>query len=364
MNINQNIEFLRVIAINMLVFYHVALISGTSDLNTKIFVGLGRAGWIGTDLFLVIGGYFCGSFFLKNVNKLRVYLKYIINRLIRIVPSYLLFLILYLSIGVSLQNKAGNNFSLLEGYIASFLTFTANIKMAAGSWSGVALEGFFSISLAVQLFLVIGFLLFLLKKPGAILIMLLLMECSAILSRYFLQGHGNWFLYFFTITRMDAFLFGTALFTLYRYEKIEFFLRMQKNRLLLLSGILFLILAGSTTGLSLWLSGTHQIVYPILSLIFVLVVNYSIHSQPVKLIARLSNLGKLSYSIYLFKLPLIYFIYRILEKALTGTPSILFSMIFLFTGIAANYVAGTLWYYLIDHPLRGLLSGLLKSEKS
>lgn len=362
--INRNIEFLRVVGVNFLIFYHVVLICGASDFYTKILLRLGRAGWIGTDIFLAIAGYYCASFFLKNDQGIRTFWFYVLNRIIRIMPSYALFLCLYLTIGLSLQQAVGNHFTLSKGYILSFLTFTTNFRLAAGPGTGVALEGLFSIAMGVQLFLLIGLMICLLRNQKAVLLFLIAMELSAILFRYFFRDENYWFVYFFTLTRMDAFIIGAALAILSGYEKCACFLRSNKNKLLLCSVIVFVVLFALTFGLPPGTIKSSPLACPILSVIFALVVNHSIYSTAPKVISQLSNFGKLSYNVYLFKLPLIYFVYKIMLRNFQEVQPIVFILSLLIFSISTNYTASALWYYIFDRPVRVYCAKLLRHKQS
>lgn len=362
--INRNIEFLRIIGINFLIIYHVVLICGASDFYTKIIHRLGHAGWIGTDIFLVIAGYYCASFFQKNKQGFRTFGFYVLNRAIRIIPSYVFFLCLYLTVGLYLQQAVGNHFTLSKGYILSFLTFTTNLKLAAGPGTGVALEGFFSIAMAFQLYMFIGLMLCLLRGQKAILLFLMAMELSAILFRYSFREENYWFIYFFTLTRMDAFIFGAALSILTGCQKYEYFFRSNKNRVLLFSIVLFIALFALTVGLPPSTIKTNQLAYPILSIIFTLVVNHSIYSKAPNFIAQLSSFGRLSYNVYLLKLPLIYFVYQIISKNFSETRPLLFLLLFLIVSISTNYMISALWYYIFDRPVRLDCLKLLKRNQS
>lgn len=362
--INKNIEFLRVIGIIALIFYHTVLIYGASDFFTKIILRLGCAGWIGTDIFLVIAGYYCACFFRKNAQGLHTFGFYVLNRAIRIIPSYALFLCLYLTVGLYFQEAVGNHFTLTKGYILAFLTFTTNLKLATGTSTGVALEGLFSIALAFQLYIFIGLMLYLLRSRKAILLLFIAMELSAILFRYVYREEHYWFVYFLTLTRMDAFIFGAALAILSGYKKYEDFFRINKNKLLIFSIILFIALFALTAGLHPRTIKANPFAYPILALIFTLVVNHSLYSKTPGFIARLSNFGKLSYNVYLLKLPLIYFIYKILLKNLPEARPVLFVLLFLGLNISINYMASALWYSVFDRPVRIYVQKLFKLYQS
>ena len=55
-------------------------------------------------------------------------------------------------------------FNLNKGFGISLWTFISSYYFASGHWSGVALEGMFSLSIVVQLFVIFGFILFRVKS--------------------------------------------------------------------------------------------------------------------------------------------------------------------------------------------------------
>jgi peptidoglycan/LPS O-acetylase OafA/YrhL len=313
---------------------------------------------------MVIAGYYCASFFKKNGQGLRTFGFYVVNRAIRIIPSYALFLCMYLTFGLYLQNAVGNHFFLSKGYILSFLTFTTNLKLSTGPGTGVALEGFFSIAIAAQLYLLIGLMLSLLKSRKTVVLFLLTMELSAIFFRYSYQEENYWFAYFFTLSRMDAFVFGAALAILDGYKKYKYLLRSNKDKLLLVSIILFIALFALTGGLPPSSIKANQFTYPILSIILALVVHHSLCSRSPDLIAKISNFGKLSYNVYLLKLPLIYFVYRIILINFQEMRPALVVILLLIASISINYAASALWYYIIDRPARECCVKLFKQKQS
>jgi peptidoglycan/LPS O-acetylase OafA/YrhL len=161
---------------------------------------------------------------------------------------------------------------------------------------------------------------------------------------------------------MDAFLFGAALAILTGCKKYEYFLQIYKNKLLLFSIILFVALYALTVGLPPSTIKANQFAYPILSIVFTLIVNHSLYSKVPNFIVRLSNFGKLSYSVYLLKLPLIYFIYKIMLKNLPEIQPVLFVLLFLVLSISINYIVSAFWHYGIDLPVRTCCSNLLNHK--
>ena len=302
--INPYIEIIRVLGILLLVFYHIGCMKEGHNSLENIFFFAGQKGWIGTDLFLVIAGYFFYNSFTKRYNNNPF--SYGKSRFIRIVPGYYIFLLIYLTLGIKMENLMGNHFSLPTGYWLYFLTFTANIPMAFGYWSGIALEGLFGISLLVQLFILFSLLFFLIRKKNHRIFLIIILEIFIFLVRFHpLLRKLEWFSYFFTLTRMDGFLMGTFLGLLKDTEKGKHFLETKKY-LLLGIGLTVLIVSAPFSG---WIETTHPltacIVFPAISLFFTSLLNFILTLQ-------LPNwsfyTGDFVFSLYLAKLPLIYIV--------------------------------------------------------
>ena len=293
---------MRVGAMVIMLVYHVVLLNMRPGLFTTVLRGIGRAGWIGTEVFFVIAGYYC---FQLATQQQPVHSRSftIFGRAVRLLPPYLLFLAFYLTAGVAVQRAVGNDFSLSIGYVLYFPTFTTNLALATGPRTGVALEGLFAIAIGVQLYLLLTLVFRVVSSFARRVTILLGLLSIAVVLRALLHEHTPWFLYFFTLTRLDGFVIGALLGVLASVPRGAEYLK--RNRLLLLvtGAVILVATAAVTEGLNLWLPRSHQFTYPLVSLAFASLLNYALHTDPSPLVRKLGNLGKYSYSVYLFKLP-------------------------------------------------------------
>ncbi len=326
--INPNIELLRIISILALVLYHVACMGERNSHLEELFLYIADRGWMGTDMFLVIAGYFFYRSFLHTYEG-NIY-SFLKSRFFRIVPSYFLFVILYLTIGLFIERKVGNTFILPNAYWLYFLTFTANIPMAMGNWSGVALEGLFGISLLVQLYLIFLLIFSISKDKNNLKKILLIIETVVLISRFIpLLKNTAWFSYFFTLTRMDGFIFGILLAVLYEDKQAKELLIRLKTKILLISFLALLSTAPFTGILSVNHSNTSCLAFPLIGLFFSALLNYILTWR-----IRIPQFyaGDFVYSVYLVKLPLIYIVLRFLDHLpnITHIPfiSVIASLIF------------------------------------
>ncbi|MBN2656329.1 MAG: acyltransferase [Spirochaetales bacterium] len=308
-NRNPYIEVLRFAAISFLLIYHSVLIIPHMEYSfiTKALQRFGMAGWIGTDLFLVIAGYFCSEQILEFQHVGKSYGSYVLKRFLRIAPPYFLFLTVYLLAGLKLIHYIGLDFQADKVFLPFLFFFSANIPLAFGHWSGIALEGMFSLSLLFQLTLLFGAVLFLVKDSKKILIILLAAEVAAIVLRMNWHSGDLWRMYFFTFSRMDAFIAGILLSRLRHKEPSLRFLQKRRGLLFALASLSAFLVFILTGGLNLSNPLTHQIAYPVLGFFGFAMLNFSADREDSnRVINQIALPGKYSFTLYLIKLPMVY----------------------------------------------------------
>lgn len=353
---NPFFEVLRVIAIMMLVAYHSSLLLGYTGSGTGSMAKLGlsyagRMGWIGTDMFLCLAGYLSAESLIKKRTGAATFFSYLKNRAVRILPAYYLFLLLYLHTGSWFFDFIDRGWTLHEGFELTLWTFTSNIFLAGGTWSGVALEGMFSLSIGVQMFILSGLLFAFIRSRRNIAVILILLEAVAIAARFVNMGAGTWSNYFFTITRMDSFLAGMLLSIALNNSKFKESLIVFKNKLLIISAILLLIIIGLTKGLSLWsVPATAWIQYPFIAFFMASVILRLVNSGTSPgAVLFVSKFGKFAFSIYLFKLPAVYFIYTILTRCSMGNTFLHLVLSFLIAEVFC-FLIGIIWWTCVEKP--------------
>lgn len=347
---NTAIELLRLVAITLLITYHISLI-GTEGSYPSYFnaiLSITKMGWVGTDLFLAIAGFFCVQSIFKYKRNYLGYFDYLKNRAIRIVPSYYLFLIIYLIFGIELINSLGNSFDLNDGFLISLITFTSNISFSNGVWSGVALEGMFSIALLVQLIVFFGFLLLYITNVKFLLIIFLCFELLAITLRIQFGVDDFWRSYFFTLTRIDAFLMGLTLGVVFTCQKIKGRLLSNAVIIFCFALILLILTVYLTQGLYFKNPIMLHLAYPVIAIFAGSLINLSYRYEINTLwLKKLSKLGKIAYPIYLLKLPVIYLVYSALSLLFAEMNPVVFKGLFFISAILGCFVTAGCWHYLI-----------------
>lgn len=141
----EAINILRAIAAFLVVLYHVIVIGKWTDYPVQGHLLLGRAGWIGVDLFLVISGFVIGLSAIHSINLKGSDFRwgFAKRRIFRIAPLYLLTATIFLFlVEPSLITQP---ISILLFHISTHLGFVHNLfpnthgSINGPNWS-VALE--------------------------------------------------------------------------------------------------------------------------------------------------------------------------------------------------------------------------------
>lgn len=308
---NLKVELLKILGITGIVAYHIACFINIDSGLIGIFKLISIRQWVWVDVFFALSGYyFYQAFTGRFENKCVKYLK---NRAIRIIPAYYLFLIFYLTIGLKIERSAGYDFILPSQYYwIHFFTFTVNIPIAFGNWTGVALEGFFMISALVQFYIIFASLYSVIKnKKYRVLIILLFQILSIYLRNLELFQRDEWISYFFTFTRIDAFLWGMLLNISFKNNKVKSLLYKNRVVIFILSLIVSLMVIFKTGFLDYHNINTLRLALPFIILSIVAMLNIVLNRES-KTYAFYS--GDYVYGIYLTKLPLIYLVLSYVES--------------------------------------------------
>lgn len=344
----NNIQFLRGISVILVFFYH---------LNLKYF----DYGFLGVDIFFVISGFVITSIIYKEIeitNKFDFY-NFYTRRFKRIYPVLLfiltisLFLVIFFQpLDLFLDNLKIYFLSLLgvSNFYYLFLKKdyfdTVFDDPFAHTWS---------LGVEEQFYVIFPLILFFILKSNKyiknILILFLLVLIGKIFSSIFQENIK--LIFYFPLFRFWEFLIGTLTFFL--TKKIQF-----KNNLISLSSLLilfFFILIPK----NIYLSNTIFITC-ILTSIFILFYktnenkssSYIIENKP------MIFLGNVSYSFYLWHLPVIYFYDLYFLKSLVRIP-FLFLIILTLSFLSFKFVENKFRYSIININLnfKNIIFGII-----
>jgi peptidoglycan/LPS O-acetylase OafA/YrhL len=216
--INLEIEYLRAVAVLLVVFAHAAV----------LFPDLEIGQWTGVDLFFCISGYVISRSFEQSFDHAiedgRWYsaaLAFWVRRLFRLTPSAWLWLAINV-FGSWAYNSSGSFLGTFEQNVNDalfFLGFVTNLALASGAMHSNRF--FWSLTLEDQFYLMYPFFLLLVRQHwrwGALLLLILL---QTIPDR---SLHGAEIPNYFWVTRLDALMWGCLIYLFSRsqaYKRFE-----------------------------------------------------------------------------------------------------------------------------------------------
>ena len=299
------IDGLRAIAVLSVIFYHSPL----DFLNTKLFSG----GFIGVDIFFVISGYLITKIIITEYEKTKKFsfLNFYKRRIKRIIPA-LLFVIIVTFPFVFFLVLPNFFIDYLESII-SVVLFFSNIyfwdtNMAYDMLQNMEFQPFlhaWTLSVEEQFYFLfpIIFIFLLLKfKKYLFFIVTLGFFLSLFLADYMSYNHAAVNFYFLP-TRAWEFLAGSII-VLIEKKDIEFFKKKHTKNFFILLGILLIIFSISNLDDKMYLPSVVTVI-PILGTSFVIFFSHN-NNFFIKVLASnfFSNLGKISYSLYLWHYPI------------------------------------------------------------
>jgi len=212
------LDFLRALAIIVVVIYHAALF------GFKLPGRVDRFGWIGVDLFFVLSGYLIGGQLLAPLGRdQRINLgQFFTRRALRIMPAYFAILAIYFLL------PSWREYSEMSQPLWKFLLSVQNIALHGGT----AFSHAWSLAVEDQFYLALPFiLLFLFRRPRAAILIPCLIVIGGITLRAFLaaqnpsvdgggvsfRGFQAW-IYYPTWTRLDPLVFGVVLAAIEKFR--------------------------------------------------------------------------------------------------------------------------------------------------
>ena len=272
-------------------------------------------GWTGVQLFFLISGFLLTRLLVKELqetNKVSI-AKYFIRRILRIWPLYFFYLTVITLFSIFVFQKI--NYSRLFGNIFFYDNINTALYSYTTNWSAGPL---WSISLEEQYYLVLPFVIpFLYKLQKKMLVSLLVAGFFLlILSRLLLiqKDIVHPFIYVLPFSG-DCFLAGIVL----GLGIADGYLKKIKPLLGFICGVIFLSLMYFIPGRSI-MSYNQLYLYPLLTLGLLLIfcsVVYNDKGLPNKIFNNkyIRYAGKISFGLYLFHDPVIYFLDRLLENS-------------------------------------------------
>jgi peptidoglycan/LPS O-acetylase OafA/YrhL len=308
---SPELDGLRGLAILLVLFYHAVFELQPSSKLLSHAIVVGRLAWSGVDLFFVLSGFLIGGILLDVRTSPRYFKTFYFRRAYRILPLYFVALALF-SVRY-LHGAAGplGNFSHSELPWLSYLTFTQNIWVAMlGTFGAGAMAATWSLAVEEQFYLTAPFLVRKISHEKLARVLLAVIGSAPLLrtALYFTIRHPGIADYVLMPCRADALSLGMLVAWAIRTPRCWNFIlahrsALKKSAWILLAAVVVLTPFGDPRE-----GPSVTIGYSLLALFYTSVLLLTVTGNGLMqrtLRSRiLMRLGSVSYFTYLFHLPL------------------------------------------------------------
>ena len=343
----NGLDGLRAFAVLLVIFFHFTITfpDHSSSTNLSPIWKFFSIGWVGVDIFFVISGYLIAAMLMRNpVTTTQEYWKYLLRRAKRLLPAYLT----CSTISIALLYTIDSDSKIISNQYLLW-TLTSNIPSIFGVRAPLGdgyinLLHFWSLALEWQFYITFPIALALTKSARATAIIAILI---AIISRlYLMWSHPLNFdnaIYSFTTCRGDALAFGVLSATIKPIKNQVFIKTIGVTGALLLSTLLILVAQSGPSFKAIpWLQSFGDTAIACASAMVVFsVANLSKTAIPIRILELkpITLIGRSSYSLYIWHLPLLPMIYgfsRTITTSSTEHMAVTFAIAISFTIIAAS----------------------------
>lgn len=354
------LDGLRALAILLVIPHNADMLSG--PLNPIEFVGglVVHAGWIGVQLFFVLSGFLITGNLLDTRGSDNYFSSFFGRRALRILPLYFAVLLITFVLAPLLVQMPPD-FRATQGNQVWLWTFLSNwTQPFDGSVSGFT--HFWSLAVEEQFYLIWPFVVWR-SKPESLLRFCGIVVLAAMIARETLivLGYPADALYMFTICRMDALALGAGAAAALRIPALRDYLERCTRRIALAAIFVMVLAAVLTHTFSAHDVNDQTVGYTLIAFAFALLILLAVLPTRGMLATALKPLnstllrlvGRYSYGMYVFHLPLMVFfgapaVHRLVAEV---TPAVSFA--YAFTMILLSFVLAALSYELFErHFLR------------
>ncbi len=333
------LDGLRGVAISLVVFFHyfqVTMVARPATAASYLQAGT-RLAWTGVDLFFVLSGFLIGGILLDSRTSTNYYSTFYKRRFFRIIPLYVVCLILApLLVYWGLGPMGRHPSTLLQDGAPwfAYLTFTQNFWMAHAGTPGVDGLGMtWSLAVEEQFYFTLPLYIRSIGERWLVRALAIGVLSAPVLRNVLLQMRSDdWIgIYTMTLCRADALLLGVLAAVLLRNERWK--ARIEKAGVtfaiaipILLIGLVFLTLCGGYMQSQLM----QRFGFTCVALFYATILLF-ILTRPDNILTRLLRmkwlcwLGTLAYGIYLLHQPVQYLLFGLMREdgvAVTDTQSL------------------------------------------
>jgi peptidoglycan/LPS O-acetylase OafA/YrhL len=355
------LDGLRALAILLVIPHNLDILGAPYTPLEILPVMVINAGWIGVQLFFVLSGFLITGNLLDTAGADNYYSAFIGRRALRILPLYYGVLLatfvlipLWTALPEDLQ-KTGHN----QVWLWTFLL----------NWSapyGRTVTGFghfWSLAVEEQFYLLWPFVVAW-CSPRKVVWVGIAVAIVSLVSRWAL---ALWHfpqdaLYMFTISRMDALALGASAAALLRLPGVRSFIERRVSQVATVAAMMLALLFFITHGYSAYDARSQSYGYTLLAAGFALCV--LVAAVPATGLLRpivrgiqwspLRTVGRYSYAMYVFHLPLhVFFGFPLLRRVVGAHPTHAQAFLYIMASIVVNFIAAAASYHLFErHFLR------------
>jgi peptidoglycan/LPS O-acetylase OafA/YrhL len=340
----EGIDILRGLAVGFVIIYHFFELLGLQQhfLYPYVF----SMGQLGVPLFFVISGYLIYRSVDYSISRKGIksgVISYSLHRLFRILPAYYInFIFVFILAYFVLGTMDTWSFSFIKRQIVSHLTFTSYFIYKS---SGLGINGaYWTLSIEMLWYMVVPFFFIFIKKDRYYFVIIAMALCYILSIDFKLwdsylnlnSGQANYlpmhyYLYFQLLTQILYFISGIFIYkymiqfkTLKKFNLMIFFLVIM---------FIFFIFSSHVYFINIFIIKMFVTLIAV-SLMFILFYN-----RKLNFLHPLAWLGKISYSLYLWHMPILY-IMKTLDIQELSSMVLIFIVMLLFIS--------SLSYYLIE----------------
>ncbi len=307
------------IAIQYLPATHIPQLDGVRGLAIFLvllfhcypFIAPARLGWLGVDLFFVLSGFLITGILWDTKTHKDYYKNFIVRRMVRIFPLYYTFLILFF-FGIPIFTSIDiSNFQNVQTWYWLYITNWLFVFELQDWIKGIDINHFWSLAIEEQFYLFWPFIIYSFSRRNILNIILGFVVMSFVLRLIYLYlGLEPISMYVSTFTRVDSLVIGACAALLLRDQKTKPILEKYLIKVFLFSGafiVFVIVLTRSTSPYSLPFI---TIGYTLNALFFISILLLTLTDfargtfKKMGLLKPLQFLGKYSYALYVFHLPL------------------------------------------------------------
>jgi len=326
--------------------------------------GILGVGWIGVQIFFVLSGFLITSNLLRDrciTNSIIQYLKsFYWRRFLRLFPIYYLYVIGFILIGIILKNHE------ITKLIIPLITYTVNIYAILQNHANLQNVGhFWSLAVEFQFYLLWPFLIFYFsKRHFGIIVVFLLFVIPFLRLVFFLFAsqlnndlhYAGEFINFVTVTQMDSFAMGAliAILPKTKIKRPQFIFYAFLLLCVIIGGLNLISLFGSdlihnkidlllTLGFPYLMINNYQYVwgYTLLNVLAGTLIWCIVNNKnplPILNSSVLVYIGRISYGIYIFHVPVLFFIRKMYTFHFFSPKGIILLIVyFLITFLIAHF---------------------------